>query len=73
MVGIHQPHPYDPFGYFVFTPEFFKQKNPTYLAEVWKEYNKGDSRYVGRDSAVIAVEGRTAVLEGPACILAALW
>ncbi|MFS8021044.1 putative emopamil-binding protein [Helianthus anomalus] len=58
-------------GYFVFTPEFFKQKNPTYLAEVWKEYSKGDSRYVGRDSAVIAVEGRNAVLEGPACILAA--
>ncbi|MFS7916255.1 putative emopamil-binding protein [Helianthus anomalus] len=52
-------------GYFVFSPEFFKQKNPTYLAEVC------DSRYVGRDSAVIAVEGRNAVLEGPACILAA--
>ncbi|MFS8015983.1 putative EXPERA domain-containing protein [Helianthus anomalus] len=58
-------------GYFVFNPEFFKQKNPTYLAEVWKEYSKGDSRYVGRDSTVIAVEGRTAVLEGPAYILAA--
>ncbi|XP_024967296.1 probable 3-beta-hydroxysteroid-Delta(8),Delta(7)-isomerase [Cynara cardunculus var. scolymus] len=58
-------------GYFVFTPEFFKQKNPTYLAEVWKEYSKGDSRYVGRDSAVVAVEGITAVLEGPACLLAA--
>ncbi|KAJ9548165.1 hypothetical protein OSB04_020708 [Centaurea solstitialis] len=58
-------------GYFVFTPEFYKQKNPTYLAEVWKEYSKGDSRYVGRDSAVVAVEGITAVLEGPACILAA--
>ncbi|KAL4571731.1 hypothetical protein LXL04_018496 [Taraxacum kok-saghyz] len=58
-------------GYFVFTPEFFKQTNPTYLAEVWKEYSKGDSRYAGRDSAVVAIEGITAVLEGPACILAA--
>ncbi|KAI3782635.1 hypothetical protein L2E82_12688 [Cichorium intybus] len=58
-------------GYFVFTPEFFKQTSPTYLAEVWKEYSKGDSRYVGRDSAVVAIEGITAVLEGPACILAA--
>nr|GEZ80957.1 probable 3-beta-hydroxysteroid-delta(8),delta(7) -isomerase [Tanacetum cinerariifolium] len=58
-------------GYFVFTPEFYKQKSPNYLDEVWKEYSKGDSRYVGRDSAVIAVEGITAVLEGPACILAA--
>lgn len=36
-----------------------------------KEYSKGDSRYVGRDSAVVAIEGITAVLEGPACILAA--
>nr|XP_043619079.1 probable 3-beta-hydroxysteroid-Delta(8),Delta(7)-isomerase [Erigeron canadensis] len=58
-------------GYFVFTPEFYKQKDPTYLAEVWKEYSKGDSRYAGRDSAIVAVEGITAVLEGPACILAA--
>ncbi|KAJ8443781.1 hypothetical protein Cgig2_029686 [Carnegiea gigantea] len=36
-----------------------------------KEYSKGDSRYAGRDSAVIAVEGITAVLEGPASLLAA--
>ncbi|KAG2268813.1 hypothetical protein Bca52824_063368 [Brassica carinata] len=35
-----------------------------------KEYSKGDSRYVGRDSAVIAVEGITAVIEGPASLLA---
>ncbi|KAJ0705747.1 putative emopamil-binding protein [Helianthus annuus] len=71
LVGIHRLTHMILEGYFVFTPEFFKQKNPTYLAEVWKEYSKGDSRYVGRDSAVIAVEGSTAVLEGPACILAA--
>ncbi|KAJ4952196.1 hypothetical protein NE237_029028 [Protea cynaroides] len=57
-------------GYFVFSPEFFKEKTPHYLAEVWKEYSKGDSRYAGRDSAVIAVEGITAVLEGPASLLA---
>ncbi|KAL0389226.1 UNVERIFIED_CONTAM: putative 3-beta-hydroxysteroid-Delta(8),Delta(7)-isomerase [Sesamum calycinum] len=35
-----------------------------------KEYSKGDSRYAGRDSGVVAVEGITAVLEGPACLLA---
>lgn len=35
-----------------------------------KEYSKGDSRYAGRDAGVIAVEGITAVLEGPACLLA---
>ncbi|PWA42874.1 Emopamil-binding [Artemisia annua] len=58
-------------GYFVFTPEFYKQKSPTYLAEVWKEYSKGDSRYIGRDSTVVAIEVITILLEGPACLLAA--
>ncbi|XP_019188496.1 PREDICTED: probable 3-beta-hydroxysteroid-Delta(8),Delta(7)-isomerase [Ipomoea nil] len=57
-------------GYFVFSPNFYKEKTPVYLAEVWKEYSKGDSRYAARDSAVISVEGITAVLEGPACLLA---
>ncbi|XP_051134199.1 probable 3-beta-hydroxysteroid-Delta(8),Delta(7)-isomerase [Andrographis paniculata] len=58
-------------GYFVFSPQFYKKTTPHYLADVWKEYSKGDSRYAGRDSAVVAVEGITAVLEGPACLLAA--
>lgn len=58
-------------GYFVFSPEFYKDKNGCYLAEIWKEYSKGDSRYAGRDSAVLAVEGVTTVLEGPASLLAA--
>ncbi|XP_061342118.1 probable 3-beta-hydroxysteroid-Delta(8),Delta(7)-isomerase isoform X2 [Gastrolobium bilobum] len=57
-------------GYFVFSPEFFKDKTGFYLAEVWKEYSKGDSRYVGRDAGVVTVEGLTAVLEGPASLLA---
>ncbi|XP_059646629.1 probable 3-beta-hydroxysteroid-Delta(8),Delta(7)-isomerase [Cornus florida] len=57
-------------GYFVFSPEFYKDKTACYLAEVWKEYSKGDSRYAGRDSGVVSVEGITAVLEGPACLLA---
>ncbi|KAF7813795.1 putative 3-beta-hydroxysteroid-Delta(8),Delta(7)-isomerase [Senna tora] len=57
-------------GYFVFSPEFTKDKTANYLAEVWKEYSKGDSRYVARDAAVVAVEGITAVLEGPASLLA---
>lgn len=56
-------------GYFVFSPEFYKKPTPHYLADVWKEYSKGDSRYAGRDSAIVAVEGLTAVLEGPACLL----
>ncbi|XP_027359182.1 probable 3-beta-hydroxysteroid-Delta(8),Delta(7)-isomerase [Abrus precatorius] len=57
-------------GYFVFAPEFFKDKTGFYLAEVWKEYSKGDSRYAGRDAGVVTVEGITAVLEGPASLLA---
>lgn len=57
-------------GYFVFSPNFYKLNSPFYLAEVWKEYSKGDSRYAARDSAVVTVEGITAVLEGPACLLA---
>lgn len=35
-----------------------------------KEYSKGDSRYAARDAGVVAVEGITAVLEGPASLLA---
>uniref|UniRef100_A0A2P2JJ56 Uncharacterized protein MANES_12G130500 n=2 Tax=Rhizophora mucronata TaxID=61149 RepID=A0A2P2JJ56_RHIMU len=57
-------------GYFAFSPEFYKEKTGHYLAEVWKEYSKGDSRYAARDAGVVAVEGLTAVLEGPASLLA---
>ncbi|GAB2294862.1 hypothetical protein Dimus_029055 [Dionaea muscipula] len=57
-------------GYFAFTPEFYKDTTGHYLAEVWKEYSKADSRYAARDAGVVTVEGLTAVLEGPACILA---
>jgi cholestenol delta-isomerase len=37
---------------------------------IGKEYSKGDSRYVARDAGVVTVEGLTAVLEGPASLLA---
>lgn len=57
-------------GYFTFVPDFFKKKTPFYLAELWKEYSKGDSRYVSRDSAIVALEGFTVAIEGPACLLA---
>ncbi|KDP37445.1 hypothetical protein JCGZ_08286 [Jatropha curcas] len=57
-------------GYFAFSPEFYKEKTPFYLAEVWKEYSKGDSRYAARDAGIVSVEGLTAVLEGPASLLA---
>ncbi|CAN1848057.1 Probable 3-beta-hydroxysteroid-Delta(8),Delta(7)-isomerase [Linum perenne] len=51
-------------GYFAFAPEFYKDKSGFFLAEVC------DSRYAARDSGVVSVEGLTAVLEGPACLLA---
>jgi hypothetical protein len=35
-----------------------------------KEYSKGDSRYAARDAGIVTVEGLTAVLEGPASLLA---
>ncbi|TVU22341.1 hypothetical protein EJB05_32030, partial [Eragrostis curvula] len=57
-------------GPFVFTPNFFQKENPNFFDEVWKEYSKGDSRYVARDAATVTVEGITAVLEGPASLLA---
>ncbi|KAL6850211.1 hypothetical protein ACP4OV_020838 [Aristida adscensionis] len=56
-------------GTFVFAPDFFRKENPNYFDEVWKEYSKGDSRYVARDPATVTVEGITAVLEGPASLL----
>ncbi|XWS44582.1 hypothetical protein CRYUN_Cryun15aG0059300 [Craigia yunnanensis] len=57
-------------GYFAFSPEFYKDKTGFYLAEVWKEYSKGDSRYAGRDTAIVTVEVITSVLEGPPSLLA---
>ncbi|KAL6563503.1 hypothetical protein OROGR_002462 [Orobanche gracilis] len=56
-------------GYFAFSPEFYKEETPHYLAE-GKEYSKGDSRYAGRDAGVVAVEGITSAIGGPACLLA---
>lgn len=35
-----------------------------------KEYSKADSRYVARDPTVVIIEGITAVLAGPGCLLA---
>ncbi|CAL4977237.1 unnamed protein product [Urochloa decumbens] len=57
-------------GTFVFAPGFFRKENPNYFDELWKEYSKGDSRYVARDTATLTVEAITAVLEGPASLLA---
>ncbi|XP_073013806.1 probable 3-beta-hydroxysteroid-Delta(8),Delta(7)-isomerase [Typha latifolia] len=57
-------------GYFAFSPDFYKENTPFYLAEVWKEYGKADSRYLARDATVVVLEGITGALVGPACLLA---
>ncbi|KAK1677691.1 hypothetical protein QYE76_038539 [Lolium multiflorum] len=57
-------------GSFVFTPDFFSKENPSYFDEAMKEYSKGDSRYVGRDTATVTLEAITVLLEGPGSLLA---
>ncbi|KAJ8301172.1 hypothetical protein KUTeg_020159 [Tegillarca granosa] len=41
----------------------------TYLAQMWKEYGKGDSRYVTSDTCIVIIESITAVVDGPLCFL----
>ncbi|XP_054752120.1 3-beta-hydroxysteroid-Delta(8),Delta(7)-isomerase-like [Lytechinus pictus] len=55
-------------GYF----SVFYQTIPSktdFLGQIWKEYGKGDSRYVIGDNCTVCVESVTAWLEGPACFL----
>ncbi|KAF9686094.1 hypothetical protein SADUNF_Sadunf03G0122500 [Salix dunnii] len=80
-----QPHPYAPRDLKLpgYVPNFLTQSTivGVYLLTsvlvvslIWilsgKEYSKGDSRYAARDAATVTVEGLTAVLEGPASLLA---
>ncbi|KAH3892676.1 3-beta-hydroxysteroid-Delta(8),Delta(7)-isomerase-like [Dreissena polymorpha] len=43
----------------------------TYLAQMWKEYGNGDSRYVHDDTCMVAMESITAWVDGPLCLLTA--
>ncbi|KAL4227073.1 hypothetical protein ACF0H5_015047 [Mactra antiquata] len=43
----------------------------TYLAQMWKEYGKGDSRYVTGETCMVAMESITAFVDGPLCFLTA--
>lgn len=40
------------------------------LAQMWKEYGKGDSRYVSSDTFTVCMELITAVVDGPLAFLA---
>jgi cholestenol delta-isomerase len=44
--------------------------NPFLTCCAVKEYSKGDSRYVGRDTATVTIEGITVLLAGPGSLLA---
>ncbi|KAJ4720363.1 Sterol-8,7-isomerase [Melia azedarach] len=57
-------------GYWLFSPEFYKDKSANYFAEVWKEYSKGDSRYASRHTAVVGIEGIAVIVAGPASLFA---
>jgi cholestenol Delta-isomerase len=60
-------------GAFVLNLDFFKNKDPNmFLLELWKEYSKADSRYATADSAIVAIEGCTAFVMGPLCLLCAM-
>lgn len=43
----------------------------TFLGQLWKEYSKADSRYVGSDPFVVSMESFTGFVEGPVCLLVA--
>lgn len=59
-------------GPYVIYADFFKNTDPNmFMLELWKEYSKADSRYVTRDSLIVAIEGCTAFVMGPLCLVAA--
>ncbi|XP_002738369.1 3-beta-hydroxysteroid-Delta(8),Delta(7)-isomerase-like [Saccoglossus kowalevskii] len=41
------------------------------LSQLWKEYGKGDSRYIISDNFTVCMENITAWFEGPGCFLVA--
>ncbi|KAK3103611.1 hypothetical protein FSP39_020519 [Pinctada imbricata] len=43
----------------------------SYLAQMWKEYGKGDSRYITSDTFTVCMETITAVIDGPLSLLTA--
>ena len=59
-------------GYVVLDGRFYSSKSRlNFLAEVWKEYAKADSRYATRDAFTICMESVTAFFVGPLCLFAA--
>ncbi|XP_076448551.1 3-beta-hydroxysteroid-Delta(8),Delta(7)-isomerase-like [Babylonia areolata] len=42
-----------------------------FLAQLWKEYGKGDSRYISSDTFTVCMERITAIIDGPLAFLSA--
>lgn len=42
----------------------------TFLAQIWKEYGQGDSRYVSGDTFTVCMESITAFIDGPLAAIA---
>mmetsp|Transcript_30103 Transcript_30103/g.55016 ORF Transcript_30103/g.55016 Transcript_30103/m.55016 type:complete len:218 (-) Transcript_30103:233-886(-) len=56
-------------GTVVTSNKFYQDATGNFLKDVWKEYSKADSRYATRDAFIIQMEGFTAFVEGPVCLL----
>lgn len=46
-------------------------QSSSYMAFIWREYARADSRWAGRDPTILSIEILTAFLLGPLCLLAA--
>lgn len=56
-------------GYFAFFHRTIPE-DTTLLGQLWKEYSKGDSRYISGDSFTVCMEGITGFIDGPLAFLA---
>ncbi|CAO2841129.1 unnamed protein product [Amaranthus hypochondriacus] len=56
--------------YLVFKPQFYKDNTGNIFAEIWKEYSKGDYRYLHLDSTTVALEAISIFILGPTNLLA---
>ncbi|CAD5115479.1 DgyrCDS4448 [Dimorphilus gyrociliatus] len=56
-------------GYFSLNYDTFPEKQ-NFLARCWKEYSKGDSRYILKDTFTVCMETITAFIDGPLCLIA---
>ncbi|KAI8053933.1 putative EBP domain protein [Syncephalis plumigaleata] len=57
-------------GYFVYYNRTIAGHS-TLFGQLWKEYSLSDSRYLRSDLFMVCMEGITAVIDGPLCLLAA--